>query len=54
MKILVAQENMRLFYVAITRAKKKLFVTCARKYKKFAKVKDTKISLLFDEFFKES
>ncbi len=54
MKIFVAQENMRLFYVAITRAKKKLFVTCARKYKKFAKVKDTKISLLFDEFFKES
>ena len=54
LKIFVAQENLRLFYVAMTRAKKKLYVTCAGKYKKFAKIKDTKISVLFNEFFKES
>ena len=54
LKTFIAQENLRLFYVAITRAKKRLYVTCAGKYKKFSKVKDTKISVLFDEFFKES
>ena len=51
LKTYIAQENMRLFYVAITRAKKQLFVTCAKKYKKFSKVKDTKVSLLFENFF---
>ena len=54
LKTFIAQENLRLFYVAITRAKKRLYVTCAGKYKKFSKIKDTKISVLFDEFFKES
>ena len=54
LKVFIAQENMRLFYVAITRAKKKLYITCAKKYKKFSKIKETKISLLFDEFFNES
>ena len=54
LKIFYAQENLRLFYVAITRAKKKLYVTCAKKYKRFSKVKDTKESCLFKEFFDES
>ena len=48
LKQFIAQENLRLFYVAITRAKKKLYISCAKKYKKYSRLKDTKISLLFD------
>lgn len=49
MQLFTAGENLRLFYVAITRAKKKLFVTCANKYKKFSRLKDIQKSILFDE-----
>lgn len=44
----IASENLRLFYVAITRAKLGLFITCAGKYKKFSKIKETKPSVFFD------
>ena len=46
--LMTAQENLRLFYVAVTRAKKKLFISCAKKYKKFSKLKTTEPSKLFD------
>lgn len=48
-KLFQIEENLRLFYVAITRAKKKLFVTSAKKYKKFSKIKEYKPSLLFEK-----
>lgn len=47
-KIIQIEENLRLMYVAFTRAKKKLFITSAQKYKKFAKITTTKPSILFD------
>lgn len=43
----ILEENMRLLYVAVTRAKRGLYISCAKKYKKFSKVKDSKPSLLF-------
>lgn len=43
------EENLRLLYVAITRAKRKLYITSAQKYKKFSKLKEIEPSLLFDE-----
>ena len=46
--LMTAHENLRLFYVAVTRAKKKLFISCAKKYKKFSKLKTTEPSKLFD------
>lgn len=45
------EENLRLLYVAITRAKRKLYLTSAKKYKKFSKVKEIEPSLLFTELF---
>lgn len=54
LKLFAAGENMRLFYVAVTRAKKKLFVTCANKYKKFSRLKDSQKSILFDELLEQS
>lgn len=50
-KIFLLEENLRLIYVAITRARKKLFITCAKKYKKNAK---TQPSLLFEKLTKLS
>lgn len=47
-KLFQIEENLRLFYVAITRAKKKLYITSAKKYKKFSKIKEYKPSILFD------
>ena len=44
-----AHENLRLIYVAFTRAKNCLYISCAKKYKKYSKLKDTKISELFEE-----
>ena len=43
------EENLRLLYVGITRAKKKLFVTSAKKYKKYSKIINTKPSKLFQD-----
>lgn len=50
MKLFQIEENLRLFYVAITRAKKRLYISCAGKYKKFSKLKETQPSILFDTF----
>lgn len=52
LKIFTAQENLRLFYVAVTRAKKKLCISAAKKYKRFSKVKDYRISCLIEDFLK--
>lgn len=47
-KRFIAGENMRLLYVAVTRAKKKLYITSAAKYKKFSKLKDVTQSVFFN------
>ena len=44
----IIEENLRLIYVGITRAKKKLYLSCAQKYKYFAKMKETKPTQLFE------
>ena len=41
-------ENLRLLYVAITRAKKNLHITVSRKAKSFEKLVDQQPSLVFD------
>ena len=46
-----AEENMRLFYVAVTRAKKKLFITVSRKIKTMYGEKEEQPSIVFDELF---
>lgn len=51
LKIFQIEENLRLLYVAFTRAKRGLYITCARKYKKFSRLRDIKPSILFDDFF---
>ncbi len=51
LKKFIAQENIRLLYVAVTRAKKQLFITCARKYKIFSKIKAVKPSVLYECLF---
>jgi len=43
----ILEENLRLLYVAITRAKKKLYFTCAKKEKYYGKDKDLKESIIF-------
>lgn len=48
MKCFQIEENLRLFYVAVTRAKKKLYISSAIKYKKFSRVKDYRPSVLFE------
>ena len=44
-----AEESMRLFYVAVTRAKKKLYITAPLKVKSFGKEIDQAPSIVFDE-----
>ena len=52
LKAFSAEESMRLFYVAVTRAKKKLFVTTSRSIKDYyGKVKEEQPSVVFDEVF---
>lgn len=43
----IIEENLRLLYVAITRAKLSLFLTSAQKYKKFGRLKDAEKSVIF-------
>ena len=50
-KLFQIEENLRLLYVAITRAKKKIFITSALKYKKYSRIKDAKQSIIFEELF---
>lgn len=45
----ILEENLRLLYVAITRAKKKLYFTCAKKEKYYGKEKEVKENLIFAE-----
>lgn len=54
LRLFQAEENLRLFYVAVTRAKKKLYISCADKYKKFSKLKETKPSILFEKVLDSS
>ena len=43
-------ENLRLLYVAITRAKNKLYLTSANKYKtRFGKMLNQEVSVVFSE-----
>lgn len=48
MKQEIAAENLRLLYVAITRAKRRLYFTTSRKTKSFEKIVDQEPSLIFD------
>lgn len=48
-KLFQIEENLRLFYVAITRAKKKLFITSSKKQKRFSRIVNTQPSILFDK-----
>ena len=45
----ILEENLRLLYVAITRAKKKLYFTCAKKEKYYGKDRDVQENLIFAE-----
>lgn len=53
MKQEIAQENYRLLYVAITRAKKSLILSCARKYKIYSKLKDVEPNEFLREISEE-
>ncbi len=46
-----AEESMRLFYVAVTRAKKKLYITASTKTKAFGKEVTQEPSIIFDSLF---
>ena len=46
-----AEESMRLFYVAVTRAKKKLYISCSQKIKSFNKEMAQDSSIIFSELF---
>ena len=48
----IVEENYRLIYVGITRAKKKLYLTTSNTYKFFSKVREFKNSEIFDLFKK--
>ena len=51
MKDFSAEESLRLFYVAITRAKKKLYITTSRKVKGYAGAEREEMpSIVFEEF----
>ena len=44
----IVAENLRLLYVAITRAKRKLFITTSEKVKSFGKLKKEDPNKIFD------
>ena len=44
----IIEENFRLIYVGITRAKKKLYLTTANKYKFYSKIKEYENSSIFE------
>ena len=46
-----AEESMRLFYVAVTRAKKKLYITAPLKVKSFGKESEQSPSIIFNDLF---
>ncbi|MBR1460518.1 ATP-dependent helicase [bacterium] len=45
----ILAENLRLLYVAITRAKNKLFLCASKKEQSFGKLKDSEPNIIFDE-----
>ena len=45
----IIEENYRLIYVGITRAKKKLYLTSAQNYKYYSKMKEFKVSEIVEE-----
>ena len=47
-------ENLRLLYVAITRARKNLHITVSRKAKSFEKIVEQEPSMIFDIISEES
>lgn len=49
----ILQENLRLLYVTITRAKKRIIFTAAQKYKKFGRLRQTEPSYLFETLLKD-
>ena len=44
----VLHENLRLFYVAITRAKRRIFFSCPKRQKMFGRMRDVEVSELFN------
>ncbi|MBR5304530.1 MAG: ATP-dependent helicase [Candidatus Gastranaerophilales bacterium] len=48
LKTEIVEENYRLAYVGITRAKKKLLISCAKNYKFFARIQSKEISEIFE------
>lgn len=53
MKQELIAENLRLLYVAITRAKKYLYFTAARKTKSFEKIVNQEPSIMFERLLGE-
>lgn len=49
LKEFTLKENLRLLYVAITRAKKKLYITSSQKAKFYGKVQQTQPSIIFED-----
>ena len=45
----ILEEDLRLLYVAITRAKNKLYITVSTKEQKFGKLKESEPSIIFEE-----
>lgn len=53
LKLEILHENLRLLYVAITRAKKYLLFSCAQKYKFYSKMQDATPSKLFERLIEQ-
>ena len=51
LKLEIIEENYRLIYVGITRAKKKLYLTGANNYKYFSKMKEYELSEILEELY---
>ena len=50
----ILSENLRLLYVAVTRAKHKLFITTSTKSKRYGKEYNLEPNIIFDEIFGRS
>ncbi len=48
----ILEENLRLLYVTITRTKLAIYFSCAKKYKKFGRVRGAEYSALFSTLFR--
>ena len=53
-KIFQIEENLRLMYVAFTRAKKNLFVTASKQEKIYSRISKATPSCLFDQILKDN